>query len=364
MNRIGPLLLLLVTGLALALISPGAHYDMLVNAAPVLAAALYDVRTTAVTAALTVVVFALLRLPFEEDSPATTWAFKLALVVAVCLLSVALCHVRIREEEYRRVRKTALRLQQGLLPGDVPFSSAVEVGHRYLPADAAAGLGGDWFDVIPLSGARMALVMGDVVGHGPEAAATMGQLRTAVDTLADLDLDPDEVLAKVDDLVQRMSRDRSHSELLASCLYLVYDPISGRCDFASAGHTPPIFVLPDGRASVQAHTRNSPLGCGDVPFDVTSLDLPEGSLITLYTDGLLELRHHEADEAIKSLTSVIGPGSGPLEEICDRMLGQLPRTREDDIALLLARTKVLNGLDVRSWESPPWSKRCRRSARR
>ncbi|MFC4030764.1 SpoIIE family protein phosphatase [Streptomyces polygonati] len=351
LRRAWPLLLLVGTGLAVGLINPGVHYDMLVIAAPVLAASLYDVRTTAVVGVLTVVTFMLLRLQLNEDTNATWW-IKLALVIVVCLLSAILSHVRTKEEEVRRVRNTAMRLQQRLLPRFFPDSSAVGIGHRYLPSDSPAGVGGDWFDMIPLSGARIALVMGDVVGHGPEAVATMGRLRTAVITLANLDLDPDELLARVDDLVQRMSHDRAQAELVASCLYLVYDPISRRCDFASAGHTPPIFVMPDGRVSVQAQSGNPPLGFGDVPFELTGLDLPEGSLITLYTDGLLGLRHREVDEAMRELAAAIGPGSGPLQEICDRVLRRLPASREDDIALLLARTKVLDPGKVRTWEFP------------
>nr|WP_272919950.1 ATP-binding SpoIIE family protein phosphatase [Streptomyces sp. SID4948] len=324
---------------------------MLVATAPLLAAALYGVRATAVTGVLTLIVFAVLRLPLEEDHN-TTWVFKLALVLAVCLLALVLSHVRNREEELRRVRTTAQRLQEGLLPREFPDNSAVAVGYRYVAGDSAAGLGGDWFDVISLSGARIALVMGDVVGHGPEAAATMGRLRTAVLALADLDLDPDEVLARVDDLVERMSHDRSQAELVASCLYLVYDPVSRRCDFASAGHTPPIFVRPDGQVAVQENTSNPPLGFGDVPFDVTSFELAEGSLIALYTDGLLALRHRQADDGVRELAAVLGASGGPLQDICDRVLRRLTGPHEDDIALLLARTKVLEDRNVRTWEFP------------
>lgn len=344
-----PVLLLAATAITLGLISPGVHFDMLVVAAPVLAAALYDVRTTAFVGALTLVTFALLRLPLEEDHNAT-WIIKLALVVIVCLLCMLLSFIRMREEEFRRVRKTALRLQESLLPREFPDSSAVELGHRYVPAEAAVGLGGDWFDLIPLSGARVALVMGDVVGHGPEAAATMGQLRTAVHTLADLDQDPEEVMATVDDLLQRMGQDRAQAELVASCLFLVYDPISRRCEYTSAGHPPPVFVMADGEVFVQEDSRNPPLGFGNAPFDVTSCDLPEGSLIALYTDGLLGLRHRGAEEGLEELAAAINAGSGTLQDMCDRVLSALPTTSEDDVALLLARTRVLDPGHVRTWE--------------
>ena len=145
---------------------------------------------------------------------------------------------------YTRERATALALQRSLLPQRLPEPSAMEVASRYLPASAHAGVGGDWFDVIPLSGARVALVVGDVVGHGIHASATMGQLRTAVRTLADIDLPPDELLTRLDDQVSRHS-----DEAVASCLYAVYDPISRRCSLARAGHPLPVLATPDGSVS-------------------------------------------------------------------------------------------------------------------
>ncbi|WP_405578625.1 SpoIIE family protein phosphatase [Streptomyces sp. NBC_01190] len=349
LKHAAPLVLLAAATVTIAWASPGGHYGLLLAVVPLLAASLYGVRGTAAIGVLTVATYAALE-PFMAENGAAMWAVKLGLVSAAGALGVVLSQVRIRERELHRTRDTALTLQRGLLPQDFPGSSAVTVAHRYVPADSTAGVGGDWYDVIPLSGARVALVMGDVVGHGVGAAATMGRLRTALHTLAGLDLPPDEVLARMDELVERMSHDRAENELAASCLYMVYDPISRECEIASAGHTPPVFVTPDGRAEVQRLTRNPLLGFGTAPFEVTGRTVPEGTLIGLYTDGLLGLRHREADEAIAGLAALIAPGGGSLEELCDRVLAGLPPTHEDDMALLVARTRVLDPDHVASWE--------------
>src|SRR5215469_11401422 len=173
---------------------------------------------------------------------------------------------------YTHERTTALALQRSLLPQRLPEQSAVEVASRYLPASASAGVGGDWFDVIPLSGARVALVVGDVVGHGIHASATMGMLRTAVRTLADVDLAPDELLVRLDDLVSRLSAradaddaDAPENDVGATCLYAVYDPVSRRCSLARAGHPMPALVTPDGAVSFVDMPAGPPLGLGGLP---------------------------------------------------------------------------------------------------
>ncbi|MYS20989.1 Histidine kinase-like ATPase domain-containing protein [Streptomyces sp. DvalAA-14] len=346
-----PLVLLAVAAVTIAVISPGGHYGLLLALVPLLAASIYGVLLTAVIGAMSVGAFAMLRSALE-DNGAAIWAIKLGLVTAAAVLGVVLSHLRIREKELRRSRDIALALQRGLLPRKFPDCSAVAVGHRYVPADSDAGVGGDWFDVIRLSGARVALVVGDVVGHGVNAAATMGRMRTALHTLADLDLMPDEVLARMDEMVQRMSHDAAEVELVASCLYMVYDPISRQCDIASAGHAPPVFVTPDGRVEVAAPTGNPPLGFGSAPFEVARRTLPEGTLIALYTDGLLGLRHREADQAIAGLAAAIVPADAPLQLLCDQILTTLSATDEDDLALLLARTRVLDPRHVAGWEFP------------
>src|SRR5690242_1289615 len=199
---------------------------------------------------------------------------------------------------YTRERTTALALQRSLLPQRLPRQSAVEVASRYLPASAHAGVGGDWFDVIPLSGARVALVVGDVVGHGLHASATMGRLRTAVRTLADVDLPPDELLTHLDDLVAHLADEQDGGEvpeLGATCLYAVYDPVSRRLTLATAGHPAPVVVAPGGDAAPVTVAPGPPLGVGGLPFEATELRLPEGSVVALFTDGLVEHRDRDVD---------------------------------------------------------------------
>ncbi|WP_329129801.1 serine/threonine-protein phosphatase [Streptomyces sp. NBC_01476] len=346
-----PLLVLAATALAILFTSPGGHYGLFLAVVPFLAAATHGVSATAVIGALTVGTYALLRYEVSSEG-AGVWSIKLGLVAAAAVVGVLLSQARARERELHRSRDTALTLQRGLLPREFPGNSAVETGSRYVPADSAAGVGGDWFDVIPLSGARVALVMGDVVGHGLHAAATMGRMRTAVHTLADLDLAPDELLARMDDLVHRMNGDQGAGELGASCLYMVYDPISRECCIASAGHTPPAFIAPDGAIEVRPNTANPPLGFGAAPFETACVTLPEGTVIALYTDGLLDLRHREADEAITALAAALLPATGSLQKICNRVLDGLPAVHDDDMALLLARTRTLDERHVATWQYP------------
>ncbi|MFF4363158.1 SpoIIE family protein phosphatase [Streptomyces sp. NPDC001604] len=262
---------------------------------------------------------------------------------------------------YSHERTTALTLQRSLLPQGLPSQEAVEVASRYLPAGTGAEVGGDWFDVIPLSGARVALVVGDVVGHGLHASASMGRLRTAVRTLADVDLPPDELLTHLDDLVLHLASDlqaigdfQPTGETGATCLYTVYDPVSRRLTLASAGHPLPLIISPDGaRSPVPAHA-GPPLGIGGLPFEATELELPEGSLLTLYTDGLLESRERDVEEGIAELHRVLNRSTTSLEALCDTVIdAMLPERRTDDAALLLARTRALDPRHVADWDIEP-----------
>ncbi|WP_405968484.1 serine/threonine-protein phosphatase [Streptomyces sp. NBC_00015] len=259
---------------------------------------------------------------------------------------------------YSYARATALTLQRSLLPRGAPRQSAVEVAYRYLPAGDRVGVGGDWYDVIPLSGARVALVVGDVVGHGIHAAATMGRLRTAVRTLADIDLPPDELLTHLDDIVLRLSDETSDDvdgeaagDLGATCLYAVYDPVSRRFTLARAGHLPPALVTPDGTAEILDLPPGPPLGLGGVPFEAAEFELPEGSLLALYTDGLVESRDHDVDAGLARLRQTLVRPAPSLEEICDHVIETLlPIRPDDDVALLLARTHALGAGQVATWE--------------
>ncbi|MDH6622330.1 PAS domain S-box-containing protein [Streptomyces sp. LBL] len=257
---------------------------------------------------------------------------------------------------YSRERETALALQRSLLPRSLPRTAAVEAASRYLPA-ARAGVGGDWFDVIPLSGMRVAMVVGDVVGHGIQASATMGRLRTAVRTLADIDLAPDELLTHLDDLVVRLSAEAGSEggtgEVGATCLYAVYDPVSRCCSLARAGHPAPVMLLPGGVPQEVDLPPGPALGLGGQPFECVELELPEGTLLSLYTDGLVETRERDVDShALLCEALAVSPES--LEETCDRVLQQLlpPGGALDDAALLLARTRGLPASQVATWDIP------------
>jgi PAS domain S-box-containing protein len=265
---------------------------------------------------------------------------------------------------YTRERTTALALQRSLLPARPPRLAAVETASRYLPAGSQAGVGGDWFDVIPLSGARVALVVGDVVGHGVHASATMGRLRTAVRSLADVDLAPEELLTRLDDLVIRLDReegpetreqtDRTAGEIGATCLYAVYDPVSRRCTVARAGHPAPAVVRPGGTVELLDLPAGPPLGLGGLPFEAADFELPEGSLLALYTNGLIDAADRDIDVGLAQLRFALSKApTRPLEEICDIVLRTvLPDRPTDDVALLLARTSALDAGQVAVWDLP------------
>lgn len=258
---------------------------------------------------------------------------------------------------YTRERAVALALQRSLLPSTLAGGSAVDLASEYLPADSESGVGGDWFDVIPLSGARVALVVGDVVGHGIQAAATMGRLRTAVQSLTDMELPPDELLTHLDHLILRLlASDDVMGGAGATCLYIVYDPVTRRCTMARAGHLPPAIVDPDGHVSYPEVPAGPPLGLGPihtVPYAATELTLPEGSLIALFTDGLVESRDQDIDAGMDRLATVLGKPNYSLEQLCSQAVGTLPsRSQSDDVALLLARTQVISPGRTASWDIP------------
>ncbi|WP_436988209.1 SpoIIE family protein phosphatase [Streptomyces sp. enrichment culture] len=259
---------------------------------------------------------------------------------------------------YTREHAMAVTLQRSLLPRVLPEQDALEIAYRYLPAQA--GVGGDWFDVIPLPGARVALVVGDVVGHGLHAAATMGRLRTAVHNFSSLDLPPDELLGHLDELVSRIDEDETEEAGAAgitgaTCLYAIYDPVTGECCMASAGHFAPAVVRPDGSVDFPEVPVFPPLGLGGGPFETGELRLPEGSRLVLYTDGLIENRRRDLDAGLRLLRDTLAeePGRTP-EETCRAVFdAMLPPHRGDDIALLVAGTRLLPQDRVADWDVPP-----------
>ncbi|MFF2658729.1 SpoIIE family protein phosphatase [Kitasatospora sp. NPDC058032] len=283
--------------------------------------------------------------PFEEEDLAL--AEELVAHAAVCIDNA---------RRYTREHAMAVTLQHSLLPRSLPEQNALEVAHRYLPAQA--GVGGDWFDLIPLPGARVALVVGDVVGHGLHAAATMGRLRTAIHNFSTLDLPPDELLGHLDELVNRIDLEESATGVSAAvtgatCLYLIYDPVARRCTVASAGHPPPALVRPDGSVVFPQLPTGPPLGLAVLPFETVELEVAEDSRLVLYTDGLVEDRERDIDEGLELLRAALeGPPRTP-EQTCADVLGaMLPERPQDDIALLVARTRGLSADRVAQWEVP------------
>ncbi|WP_413094600.1 SpoIIE family protein phosphatase [Streptomyces nitrosporeus] len=301
--------------------------------------------------------------PFGERDRAL--ATELAARAAVCIDNARL---------YRRERERALILQRSLLPPGDPEAAGLDIACRYLPGNTATEVGGDWFDVIELPGHRTALVVGDVMGRGLRAAVAMGELRTAVRTLALLDLEPAEVLSALDEVARglgapgggdrsggrwpartaRTSHEADLSEVyLATCVYAVYDPVTRRCTFANAGHLPPVVVEPGEPALLLDVPPGMPLGVGGEPFEEVEVELKEGTLLALYTDGLVESRHHPLDEGLEALRDSLAGPARPLEDVCDHVLSTLDtRHGEDDIALLTARIQGLPAEAVGDWLLP------------
>ncbi|MEV8074373.1 SpoIIE family protein phosphatase [Streptomyces pseudogriseolus] len=296
--------------------------------------------------------------PFEADD--LHLAEDLVSRAAVCVDNA---------RRYTRERDAALVLQRSLLPRRLPDQDAVEVAACYRPADELTGLGGDWYDLIPLSGARVALVVGEVPGHGIDAAAAMGRLRTAVRTLAAIDLPPEEVLAHLDDLASRSAREDGDGEgagegddgavpgnsVGSGCLYVVYDAADGRCTMAAAGHPAPAVVAPDGTVGFVDLPQGPPLGVGGPPFEAVELSLAEGSTLVLHTDGLLAHGEGGTDEAGRErLRQALQGTERALRPSCQAVVDALvPAHPEDDVALLMARTRRLAPEQIAAWELPP-----------
>ncbi|MEU6576825.1 SpoIIE family protein phosphatase [Streptomyces sp. NPDC046805] len=237
---------------------------------------------------------------------------------------------------YQNARDTALTLQRSLLPSHPPETTGLEVASRYQPAGAASEVGGDWFDVIPLEDGKTALVVGDVMGSGISAAATMGRLRTATTTLASLDLDPARLLEHLDKITSGLD----HS--IATCVYALYDPELRQCRIANAGHLPPARVRPGHPPELLDLPTGVPLGVGGVDFSTTTVDFAPGDELVLYTDGLVETRRHSLDERLDSMLALLDDPSRPLEETCDLLLRELHHPdNHDDVALLIARAQEL-----------------------
>jgi PAS domain S-box-containing protein len=258
----------------------------------------------------------------EED---TALAGELASRAALCLDNARL---------YSRVQDIALTLQRALLPTAPGASPYVDVAHRYVPGSRATEVGGDWYDVINQPGNRVALVVGDVMGHGVPAAAAMGRLRITAKALARHVREPAVLLAELDACAQEAGIE------LATCLYLVYDADTGRARIAGAGHPPPMVVRPDGTVDVIDDVLGVPLGVGGHAFGTTDIEVPDGAVLALYTDGLVETRGQDIDVGLTALRNELARAPQPLEAMADHVIDDLlPDPLSDDTVLVLARVR-------------------------
>ncbi|MFI8458014.1 SpoIIE family protein phosphatase [Kitasatospora sp. NPDC085464] len=275
------------------------------------------------------------RAPFDESDAATLK--ELAVRAALSLDNARL---------HRAEARVATTLQRSMIPTRPPQIPGVQIAHRYLPGDPKAEVGGDWFDAIQLPGSRVALVVGDVMGHGIHSAAAMGRFRTAMQTLAALDLPPGQLLRHLDNLAHKLGDDH-----LATCLYAVYDPINRTCELASAGHVPPVLVHPDGTGELLEIPAGAPIGVGGVPFVAKTIDVSDGSMLVLCTDGLVEVRGGDIGAGLAALCgNLIDPQQSP-EQACDEVLRRLHTDdRKDDVALLVARFDGVAPSEVATWD--------------
>ncbi|WP_331743358.1 SpoIIE family protein phosphatase (plasmid) [Streptomyces sp. NBC_01136] len=260
---------------------------------------------------------------------------------------------------YRREHRAAVALQQLLLPPATTDTPAAETAGVYLPAGGGADISGDWYDAIALPSLRLALVAGDVVGHGMLASATMGRLRAAIQTLADLELEPDELLTRIADLIQRLAAEAPSGDgdiVGGTCLYAVYDPVTRRCAMASAGHPPPVLVRPDGTAEAVGISPGPPLALSGMPYETTVIDVEPGSVLALYTDGLVERGDRDIGQGLPRLTEALAAHCRPdraLDETGRALLADLAdQAPRDDAALLLARTRAIPAGGTAHWEIP------------
>ncbi|MEU1625022.1 SpoIIE family protein phosphatase [Streptomyces sp. NPDC020096] len=278
--------------------------------------------------------------PFTTDD--ALLAGELAARAAVCIDNA---------RWYQSQRHASLTLQRSLLPEQPQHPPGLEIAYRYQPAGIASEIGGDWFDVIPLTGGKTGLVVGDVMGSGISAASTMGQLRTATRAFADLDLDPAQLLRHLDNITCGLDQP------LTTCVYVVYDPHHGHCHISLAGHLPPAVVRPGRPAELLDLPTGAPLGISEVPFTTTTLRLHPGDRLVLYTDGLVETRDQAIDQRLNTLLRLLSGPHRPLEETCDRLLHALRYpNHHDDVALLIAQPQHMTR------PPPPTSRRGRDNA--
>ncbi|MFD7919055.1 SpoIIE family protein phosphatase [Streptomyces sp. NPDC059740] len=283
------------------------------------------------------------REPFDEED--LTLAAELAARAAISVDNA---------RAYTHERNVAHTLQRDLLPQLPQAPPGVRPAHRYMASSASNGpAGGDWLDVLLLPDVKTAMVVGDAMGRGVGATALMGQLRTSLRALLFLGLPPDEALWNLDRLTTESGRPE-----LATCLIAVYDPVTGHCVIASAGHPPPLVVTPEGDAQYVDVSPAAPLGVGGVPFDVREVDLADGSLLVLFTDGLLHGPHRDLGEGLDRLRALLADdpavAEADVDQLCDRVAAHMVRGRQyDDVAVLTARVHTLPADSVAQWPLTP-----------
>nr|WSW65453.1 SpoIIE family protein phosphatase [Streptomyces sp. NBC_00995] len=249
---------------------------------------------------------------------------------------------------YTYQENVAETLQDSMLPKIEARMAGCDIATRYLPGARLGKVGGDWFDSVKLPGSRTALVVGDVMGHGLNSAAMMGQLRTAVLTMAAMEMPPAQLLRNLDDLAQRLGEQH-----LATCLYAVYDPIRSELQIANAGHIPPVLVrAQDGRAELLDLPTGAPVGVGGVAFETATVRVRPGDRLVLCTDGLVEVRGQDIGAGLAALCASAAHPAASMDDACDTIIRALNPSggRKDDVALLMARLNGIPDADVAAWQ--------------
>ncbi|MEU6340182.1 SpoIIE family protein phosphatase [Streptomyces sp. NPDC046977] len=286
--------------------------------------------------------------PDSFDEQDLALATQLAACTALCLDNA---------RRFTREHTIATALQRSLLPRTPPQVAAVDPAHCYLPGR----YGAHWFDVLPLSSCRVGLVIGYVPGEDLHASVAMGRLRTAASTLAAMDLPPDELITHLDDVAQNMAREQdadpvtlhhARAPFTASCLYVTYDPITRQCSAATAGHDGPLLTTPEGAVSLLDVPRGAPLGRG-TPYEMTTTELRDGSLLTLHSDSVADRYPAEAGERLSRLCDVVSDPATAPRDICDAVAYRLLRgTPQDGAALLVARVRGIDPDRIATWTFP------------
>lgn len=240
-----------------------------------------------------------------------------------------------RASHFESEQTIAETLQRSVLPVTLPRVEGVQIAARYLPGTAELDVGGDWFDAFALPDGRLGLVVGDVVGKGVQAAATMAQLRNALRAYSLDRMKPSSMMARLNRLAEEVVE-----TAFATIVYVVIDPERRVCRYTSAGHPPPLVAYPDGSVQLLEGGRGLPLGAGSgTTYSQDVVELPVGSVLLLYTDGLVERRGKPIDQGFELLHDVAREGPRDpeqlVEHILERMVGD--DERGDDIALLAVR---------------------------